>query len=208
MSIFRNTLLGLGVAATLVSCGGNSEVKKTEEAPKEVTKLKYDYISTSIGFGGFKTTDKVEVKGVFDKFTVSNTKEGLTGKEVFEGASVDILTSSVNTNNPDRDKKISTLFFGAMTGTDTIHAEVKSIDEANGKITFGFKLNALEKDLVLSYSQSGDTVRANGVLDLLTFEAQPAVDSLNQACYDLHKGADGVSKTWAEANIYIESVLR
>lgn len=207
MSTFRNTFLGLGLATALISCGG-AESKKTEEAPKEVKKLKYDYLSTSIGFGGFKTSDKVEVKGQFDKFKVSNTKKGLNGKEVFEGASVDIITSSVNTNNPDRDKKISTLFFGAMTGTDSIHADVKSIDETKGEITFGLKLNGLEKDLILAYSQSGDTVKANGTINLLTFEAQPAVDSLNQACFDLHKGADGVSKTWAEANIYIESVLR
>jgi polyisoprenoid-binding protein YceI len=209
MSAFRNTLFGLGLATVLASCGGNTEVKKVEVPEVEVkSNLKYDYVSTNIQFGGFKTTDKVEVKGKFDKFTVSNTKEGSTGKEVFEGATIAILTSSVNTNNPDRDKKISTLFFGAMAVTDTIHASVKSIDESNGKITLGLNLNAIEKDLVLAYEQSGDTVRASGTIDLLTFEAQPAVDELNKACFDLHKGADGVSKTWSEANVYIQSVLR
>ena len=76
MSIFRNTLFGLGLVTALASCGGNSEVKKTTEAPKEEAKLKYDYISTIIQFGGFKTTDKIEVKGKFEKFTVSNTNEG------------------------------------------------------------------------------------------------------------------------------------
>jgi hypothetical protein len=208
MSIFRNTLFGLGLVTALASCGGNSEVKKTTEAPKEEAKLKYDYISTIIQFGGFKTTDKIEVKGKFEKFTVSNTNEGLTGKEVFEGSTIAIATSSVNTNNADRDKKISTLFFGSMVGTDSIHASVKSIDEAKGEITLGLDLNAVEKDLVLAYEQSGDTVRAAGTIDLITFEAQPAVDEINKACYDLHKGADGVSKTWSEANIYIQSVLR
>ena len=208
MSIFRNTLFGLGLVTALASCGGNSEVKKTTEAPKEEAKLKYDYISTIIQFGGFKTTDKIEVKGKFEKFTVSNTNEGLTGKEVFEGSTIAIATSSVNTNNADRDKKISTLFFGSMVGTDSIHASVKSIDEAKGEITLGLDLNAVEKDLVFAYEQSGDTVRAAGTIDLITFEAQPAVDEINKACYDLHKGADGVSKTWSEANIYIQSVLR
>ena len=208
MSIFRNTFFGLGLVTALASCGGNSEVKKTKEAPKEEAKLKYDYISTIIQFGGFKTTDKIEVKGKFEKFTVSNTNEGLTGKEVFEGSTIAIATSSVNTNNADRDKKISTFFFGSMVGTDSIHASVKSIDEAKGEIILGLDLNAVEKDLVLAYEQSGDTVRAAGTIDLITFEAQPAVDEINKACYDLHKGADGVSKTWSEANIYIQSVLR
>jgi hypothetical protein len=40
-----------------------------------------------------------------------------------------------------------------------------------------------------------------GVINLEDFGAQAAVESINKACFDLHKGADGVSKTWSEVAI-------
>jgi len=42
-------------------------------------------------------------------------------------------------------------------------------------------------------------------MNLDTWNGQTAVASLNEACKDLHKGADGVSKTWNEVAIEVTS---
>ena len=38
-------------------------------------------------------------------------------------------------------------------------------------------------------------------VDLMDFNAGKGLEALNQACLELHKGADGVSKTWSEVHI-------
>jgi hypothetical protein len=40
------------------------------------------------------------------------------------------------------------------------------------------------------------------------WNAQHAVDSLNIVCKDLHKAADGISKTWNDVAINITSVFQ
>lgn len=35
----------------------------------------------------------------------------------------------------------------------------------------------------------------------MDFNTGKAMEALNQACFELHKGADGVSKTWSEVHI-------
>ena len=70
------------------------------------------------------------------------------------------------------------------------------------------KLNDVESDVKMMWTVSGDTVNIEGMIDLANFKAQPAVDSLNIACYDLHRGADGESKTWSEAKVYVRSILK
>ena len=48
---------------------------------------------------------------------------------------------------------------------------------------------------------SRDTILINASMDLNNWQAQVALESLNQACLELHRGADGVSKTWDEVII-------
>ena len=203
----KRLILSLATIA-LVSCGGNQETKKTEETKTEVCKLKYDYLDTKVGFGGFKTTEKKEVKGQFDKFKVEGVVLGETAEEVFANASINIETSSVNTGDAGRDEKLNSFFFGNMLNTSSISGKVKEILTDSNQVVFTMKLNDVESDVKMMWTVSGDTVNIEGMVDLLDFSAQPAVDSLNVACYDLHKGADGESKTWSEAKVYVQSVLK
>ena len=45
-------------------------------------------------------------------------------------------------------------------------------------------------------------------MDLENWKAQAALDALNVVCFDLHKGVDGISKTWSEVKIEISAVLK
>ena len=44
-------------------------------------------------------------------------------------------------------------------------------------------------------------VELEGTLNLEDFKAESALASISEACFDLHKGADGISKTWSEVGI-------
>lgn len=45
-------------------------------------------------------------------------------------------------------------------------------------------------------------------MDLKNWKAQAAINTLNVVCFDLHKGEDGISKTWSEVKIEISAVLK
>ena len=55
----------------------------------------------------------------------------------------------------------------------------------------------------MSYTVEENILKLSGSLDLIDWEAMEAVESINNACLDLHKGEDGVSKTWSEMEISI-----
>ena len=70
-------------------------------------------------------------------------------------------------------------------------------------------LNKVSKDITLNYSTSGDVININGELNIIKdFSASKALRAINTVCEALHTGSDGVSKTWAEVNLYINSKLK
>ena len=61
-------------------------------------------------------------------------------------AQFDILTGSVNSNNTERDYKISDSFFGTMVNTATISGKVLSLnDDGSGAISL--TMNGVEKEI-------------------------------------------------------------
>ena len=40
------------------------------------------------------------------------------------------------------------------------------------------------------------------------FNGSKAMESLNKVCFDLHKGPDGISKTWSEVEINVATYLK
>ena len=44
-------------------------------------------------------------------------------------------------------------------------------------------------------------------MDVLNWNAKSSLDSLNLICKELHKGLDGISKTWSEVAINITSTF-
>ena len=57
-------------------------------------------------------------------------------------------------------------------------------------------MNGITKKLAFKYTISGKVFNLTGNLKITDWNAQKALTSLNEACKDLHKGTDGVSKTW------------
>ena len=160
--------------------------------------LKLDQNNVKVNWTAYKTTDKVPVAGTFKEVKVDNLQTGNTPEEILNGATFSIPVSSLFSDNEDRDNKLKNLFFGAMKSTTLIAGKFIQADKNS---SLSVTMNGVTKEIPVQTDYTNQLFTLKGTLQLSDFETQNAVDSLNKACYELHMGADGVSKTWDEVSI-------
>jgi hypothetical protein len=93
-----------------------------------------------------------------------------------------------------------------MDATEFLTGQLFLDSDTEGKVAI--KMNGIEKSLPITYNISGQLVTFSGVLNLAGWNAQNAINSLNKICFDLHKGQDGISKTWNEVNIDVSTYIK
>lgn len=198
-------VLGL-VTATIFSCTEKKEeqivdqsekaIEMTQEEPSDIVEGVVKH--SAVKWTGFKTSEKLAVSGIFDAVQVTNTNEGKTPEEVLQGAKVRVAVSSINSGLEERDSRLKMIFFGAMANTSDIYGD---INFRSGKTYINFTFNNTSKEYEVQSNFASNIFTIKTTINLADFNALPAIDALNQACGDLHKGADGVSKTWSEVEI-------
>lgn len=216
----KKLLLSISTITLLASCGGEPKSQDTSESGtttdsttqntiqiEKVCKKGYDKATTTIGFGGFKTTEKKEVKGVFNDFTIDSTVIADTPEEIFANAVFSVTVRSIETKDKGRNRRIRDEYFGNMASTRSITGKVISFDKDSSKVNVELTLNEITNPVALDYTVSGDSINLSGNIDILDFDGSGALKALNEVCEVLHKGSDGVSKTWSDVNLYISSVI-
>ncbi|CAM1339801.1 YceI family protein [Tenacibaculum aestuarii] len=195
--------------AQIVSC--KSEAKKETETTKEEVKVtKKAFVlqdaTNTINWVAYKTTDKVPVKGQFQKVNITTGGEGDTAKEAINDAEFSIPVSSIFTQDSSRDFKIRKFFFGIMDKTELLSGKLVLENDSIGYADL--TMNSVTKKLPFKYTLNGKEFSLSATMNISDWQAQNALDSLNTACNDLHKGADGVSKTWDDVALNITSVFK
>ena len=190
------------VFASLWSCK-NEEKKETVEDKTAITEVAVGDLtvvedSTKVSWTGFKTTDKVGVTGTFTKLKLENLQAGNTPEEILEGARAKMTTASLSSNNDVRDGKLKNIFFGAMRDTELIDVIFNFRTE---KLFTTITMNGVTKEVEASYTVADNVLKLKTEITISDFGAQAALDKIHEACYDLHKGADGVSKTWDTVDV-------
>jgi hypothetical protein len=189
----------------LAACGGPPTEQPTEPAP-QMCRYTYNHDSTSVKWTAFKFTEKVGVSGTFDTVQVSGTAaEQMDWTMVFSNAVFSIPVSSINSTVADRDMKIKQHFFGTMNATPRLEGRVVSIGMDSARVEIS--MNGATVPVNMSVVNEAKSVKIEGVIDLAAWNALKSVNALNKVCYDLHKGADGVSKLWPEVKLEIRTVL-
>jgi hypothetical protein len=182
----------------------DATVVKTE-APS--CNYSYDANASKLDWTAYKTSEKVAVKGTFNTLNVNKTNRNENMEKVLLGATFEIPSLSVNSQNPERDKKIAEQFFGAMTNTQTISGKITSLN--NGIAQINIVLNETTQNIQGKYTFGNEGRFAlDATIDLKNFKAENAVKSLNDACGKLHAGADGISKLWDEVTLHFETQLK
>ena len=203
------TLLVCFTATQFVAC--KSEAKKENTpAPKVEAKPKAAFVlqdaDNKINWTAYKTTDKVAVGGEFQKVNITKGGEGNTVKEAINGAEFSILVSSIFTKDSSRDFKIRKSFFGAMLDTELISGNLILENDSIGHTNL--KLNGVTKKLAFKYTIQGKVFNLKSTMNISDWNATEALNSLNGVCKDLHKGKDGVSKTWDDVALNITSTFK
>lgn len=165
----------------------------------------------NVSWKAYKTPEKVGVGGIFDsvKYTAVAPK-GNNFREILVGSSVMIDTASVNSKNSDRDVKLVKFFFDQMSSRN-IKAEIVDIKSnkrikgqpKTGVMSVAVTMNGITKNVAMPYIFNEGDLSASGNIDLLDFSASKALSSINEACFDLHKG-----KTWSDVTIGFQTNIK
>ncbi len=158
-----------------------------------------------VTFKAYKTPLKIGVGGKFDNVSyINDTKEAKDLQTLLVGSKVNIDTSSVNSSNAGRDKKLVNFFFDTMKQKG-IYAKItdlkidKSADGSKnitGVVSVDIKMNNVSHEAELKFVYVNGVLKADGFIDLADYNALSSLTSINKACYEAHQG-----KTWSDVAI-------
>ena len=197
------------------ACNNNYEVSKEKVLSVQNNNNSFytlDKKNTKIIWNGYKTSDKVKVVGFFTEFSTNRDILDSSFTSVLDLVSdleFSINSSSSSSGDPMRDGNLREFFFKYLTNdfkitgvlgrpgskcpSDSIDV-VFNVFDIDYKIRFGYNYN-IENSLI----------EIRGPIRLENeFGAVRAYNAIHEKCYDLHKGADGVSMTWKEVDIHIK----
>lgn len=187
--IYPIVVIAISVVLSAVGLKQNQQKHIATINPQNVT----------INWTAYKTTSKIPVSGVFDKVIFTNSITGVTAKEALNGLQFEIPIASINSLSKLRDGKIIKSFFGAMLNTVNLSGTIDINDHKTGNVVL--KMNGVSEKLPFTYSTEGSIITLEAIMDINNWKAQAALESLNDACEDLHTGPDGESVTWSEVKI-------
>ncbi len=199
----KKVFLLIIVFVFFASCKESKKKDNFKVEVKENLTFTLKKAENKINWIAYKTTKKVGVKGEFKKVNIVNGGEGKTIREAINNTEFSIPVSSIFTSNPDRDSKIKKLFFGVMDNTELLSGRLNIQNDSTGFANI--KMNNITQKLSFTYTIKDSVFSMNSVMSLSDWNTSSALSSLNKACGDLHKGSDGISKTWNEVLINISS---
>ena len=198
----KHLVLALGLVS-LISCGGEKTTKTSMDEAKGFSVLAN---TATMQWTAYKTTEKKGVKGNFGKINLKEIPTGNSRHEAMSGLSFGIPIASLVTGNKERDGKIKSLFFGVLENTEFITGTFETIEPSQEDINKGhgviaLSMNSITCDLPFDYTIVDNHIDLISSLNVQSWKAGPALESLNKACFDVHKGKDGISKTWEDVSL-------
>jgi hypothetical protein len=146
------------------------------------------------------------VNGSFKKIDLHGKKDAKSVSALIEGLHVLVDTESLDTGNPARDKTIGEFFFSKL--KSSISGQVTKFSEKDHSFVLSLELNGKRRAVPMTYLVTEDkNFVATGGISVLDFSAGEALKSLHEKCYEVHKGKDGVSKTWPDVTIHLKGTI-
>ncbi|NJX14937.1 YceI family protein [Tamlana crocina] len=199
----------IALAIGFVSCKENKKDNQTPETENiQSEKFIVKPEATSVKWTAYKTTDKVGVNGTFTTLNF-DSKSGNSAQEALNNLEFSIPISSLFTNDATntRDAKIKDAFFGSMINTELLKGKIEY--SIGGACNASLTMNGVTHNIPLNIDiQEERRITLTGTMNLKDWNALEALEALNKVCFDLHKGADGVSKTWEDVAIEVSTYLR
>ncbi|SDD89089.1 YceI-like domain-containing protein [Riemerella columbipharyngis] len=191
----------------LISCGKKNQEDNNAAAPvaQGDQKLKPIADSLKVDWTAYKTTDKVPVKGHFTSIKLEKVSEGNSIEDIMNSAEFSINSMELATGNDGRDEKLKKSFFGLMDEPGVIKGKLNFNDN---QWTVSLTMNGVTVDNVPAQVEIKDQkFTLNTTIKLEDFKAIKVLNALNEICHDLHKGPDGISKTWDVVDVSATEVF-
>lgn len=198
MKTMNLLLVGCSLAM-LLACGGTNQ-----EAPREKEQWVIDKENSVLEWTAYKTNDKIPVGGTFNTYEL-NGKAADSMEELLRSLTIEIETASVETKDEGRNEKIASFFFGTI-GTEKIDGRVLKLKK-DCSAEIGISINGIEAVIPVTYTLKDDWFSFRTTVDVSLWNALSGIEKLNEVCYDLHKGKDGVSKLWTEVELSFKTRL-
>jgi hypothetical protein len=192
--------LTLFVLLSTISC--KNEKQNSTEDKIAIKNFIVDTNKSVINWTAYKTTEKIPVKGVFKEVVIKNPKSASNISELINDLEFEIPVSSIFSNDSIRDYKLVNFFFGVMKNTLILRGKMSGIE--NGKGIINLSMNGMSEDMPFTYEVIEDNIVINALMNIDNWKAQEAINALNEACNDMHKAADSISKTWSEVALNIK----
>ena len=195
----------------LASCGGTEETPVVEEkAAVKNCLYSYNPAQSELAFTAYKFLSKAGVGGTFTTIEVEGPETAGDAKSLVEQLSFKIPISSLETNDPSRNKNIDSLFFGNLENTSHITGKVVSLNDDN-KATLEITMNGITNKVEGTYSLLDNRFVLDTEIDVNNWEAQAGLTALNEECKDLHtdiQNGDTESKLWPDVTISFSTTIR
>ena len=203
-------------AIVFFSCNSNNT---KEEAHEKISisedSYQFDIENTKVIWNGYKTNDKIKVVGYFNEFSCDRENQEFSSiEDLVTGLKFSVKSSSSSSGDPIRDKNLQDHFFKYLTKDFVINGTLAQ--PINDSIDVTFDVFGQTRTLrfgcqyytVPDSDNSDYMIEISGSIDLESqFGGLQAFNAISKKCYDLHKGADGVSKTWKQVDVLIKALV-
>ena len=188
-------------------------IQKTINQDGILYKLDMTAENIEINWKAYKTNDKTPVLGKFSEFSSDrNGKEYERIEDLVDGLNFSISSLSSSSADDIRDLNLKNYFFKYLTDNFKINGTLgrpinDSIDvyfdvlEKNNPIRFAYST------YLTTSKYSNKIIHIKGKLNLVNQFNGEAFNSIHKQCFDLHKGSDGISKTWEEVDVDIKVLV-
>lgn len=155
--------------------------------------------TAKVEWTAYKFTEKKAVKGEIKdpQFIIENNKNF---QSAMTGLNFKIDLLKVESGDAARDTTLREAFFKSMTST-MVEGRVEKLKKK--KLSVLITMNGMSRTVPFTLKNEGAVYTAEGSIDVLDFAMGKSMESLNKVCQELHKGADGVSKTWSTVDLKI-----
>lgn len=161
----------------------------------------------TLKFTGYKFLDKTPVSGTFKSIQWDAKKKAESVEELLRSAVVKIDSYTVDAGNAARNTNIKSALFRKW-GGQNIEGKVKKIDSKSEYVVVEMQVGSKTKELIFQYSLKGKDLILTSSIDLIALGFGEAFASLAKKCAGLHKGKDGVIKTWSVVDLEIIAKLK
>lgn len=162
--------------------------------------------SSKVTWTGFKYTEKTGVSGTFNNIQVVS-KPSQSLKQLLNTISFSVDTNSIDSGNSARDMTLKKTVFGYLKEPNTIKGMVATVESKrlNIKMTMN---ETMTTEFLYKFDPQTEKIVAQSTIDLTEYGLLKSYKAVAKACKALHTGEDGVSKTWTDVDLKLETQVK